>query len=252
MCAAVKLLVVELSEVLRESSSPELKTFSERVSVDRNSAKDTTYLLYSSGHGYSRSMEQIKSAGLIEPDALAALNGTELYQWHCRTPDPYWKKMVCKDWNPKPTQWVINEFFGDTLNHAADDSEQYGLVFECKDRKQDREELCKRIGDKLSEMGIKARVNERGESTTVIVTPAAGSVVEVVGFCQMMLRIPENMTFVFGADKLVASCVFGKENYGICAAGSEKDWSDVEDRVFVAGKRGAEALVDGLMHHAVF
>lgn len=252
MCAAVKLLVVELSEVLRDSSLPELKSFSERVSVDRNSTTDTTYLLYSSEHGYSRSMEQIKSAGLIEPDALSALDGTELYQRQYRTPDPYWAKMVCKDWDPKPTRWVINQFFGDTVNHAADDSEYYGLVFECRDRKQDRKEICKLIGNKLSEMGIKARVKERGESTTVVVTPAAGSVVEVVEFCQMMLRIPENMTFVFGADELVASCAFGKGNFGICAAGCERKWSDLGGRVFVSGKKGVEALVDGVMHYAVF
>lgn len=248
----MKLLVVELSEVLRNPSSPELKTFSERVSVDRDSAKDTTYVVYSSGLGYTRSMEQIEAAGLVEPDALSALDGTELYQRRYRSPDPYWAKMVCKDWDPKPTQWVIGEFFADQVVHAVDDSESFGLVYECKDGEQDRVELCRRIGGKLNEMGIKARVNERGEGKRVVVTPAAGSVAELVGFCQMMLRVPEKMTFVFGGDAMVGKCVEGKESFGICGMGSGRNWSDVEERVFVSRMEGVEALMEGVMHHGVF
>lgn len=251
-CAAVKLLVVELSEVLRGPRSAEMKNFSERVSVDRSSAQDTTYVLYSSQLGYGPSMERIKSSDLIDPDALSALDGTELYQRRYRTPDPYWAKMVCKDWDPKPTLWVIGQFFEDQVAHAVDDSEEYGLVYECKDGKQNRGELCEKIGDKLKEMGIRARVSERGESNSVVVTPAAGSVVDVIGFCQMMLRIPEDMTYVFGSDELVENCVVGKESFGICAKGSKKDWRGAEDRVFVSEKEGVEALMDGVMHHAIF
>lgn len=229
-----------------------MKTFSERVSVDRDQAVEKTFVLYSSTFGYSQAMKKMKEVGLIEPDALSALEGTELYQRQYKTPDPYWAKMVCKDWDPKPTKWVIGEYFREEVKHSVDDSEEYGLVFECKKKRQNRAELCQKIREKLGEMGIKARVAQRGESTSVVVTPAAGSVQEVVGFCQMMLRIPENMTYVFGGDDIVGKCVAGKGNIGICGKEVAANMTHTGDQVFVSEKNGMDALMEGVMYHAIF
>ncbi|CDF40801.1 unnamed protein product [Chondrus crispus] len=250
-CAASKLLVIELSEILRKPNPAHMKTFTERVSADRAKDTDTTFVLYSSDVGYAQAMEQMEKVGLIQPDALATFHGTELYQRRYKTPDPYWAKMVCKDWDPKPTRWVIGEYFKTELKHCPEDSDDFGLIFECKKKKQDRTELCREVEIKLEQMGITARVGKRGESRNMIVTPAAGSVGDLVGFCQMMLRISEKMTFVFGGSELVNKSVQGKENLGIYGKDAGIGVKAAGEQVFVSEKNGIEALMEGVMFHDI-
>lgn len=193
-------------------------------------------------------MDSIRDAGLVEPDALAALDGSELYQRRYRTPDPYWAKKVSKDWDPKPAAWVVQTFFPKELARIEeDDSGEYELGYEVKEGQPN--EVCERVKIKLVEMGVKGRSSLRGER--LVISPAVGNVADVVGFCQMMLRIPQESTFVFGGENLVRSCVEGKANRGICGK-DQGDWADDFDQVFVSAKEGADAVVEGVLHHAVF
>lgn len=280
-CAAEKLLVVELSEVLRGSGKRELGLFSERVRVDRERSKVTTYVLYCSVEGYEETMKMVEESGIVEGDALVVLEGTQIYQRGYQTPDPYWMKLIGKDWNAKPVQWAVETFFKEEVK-GKEGGGEYEVVFEKRmkegeeegeregegeeegeeegerrgegegegERERKREELCERIGGKLEEMGIRARVRERGRD--VIVMAAAGSVVEAVEFCQMMLRIGEENTFVFGSDGLVESCVRGKGNMGICGKRSAEKWEGFGDRIFVSKEKGANALLDGVVYYAIF
>lgn len=249
-CVATKLLVIDLQALLHAAGS-DFVPLSERVMVDRNSSQDTTYLLYMTQANYIQSMEAIRASGLVEPDALAALDGSELYQRQYRTPDPYWAKMVRKDWDAKPAAWVVEKFFAEELEPARNDvggNEEYELMYVPKDDAT-AENISERVQTKLREMGVKARVRERGER--VVVTPAVGSPAEVVGFCQMMLRIPEEATYVFGGQRLLSNCVEGRRNWGICER-EGREWGSGMDRVYVSEKDGVEAIVDGVLHHAIF
>lgn len=248
-CAATKLLVVDLQEVVRGSSSEQLKAFSERVEVDRNSSKDTTFVLFSSRSGYGASMQSIKDADLVEPDALATLDGTEIYQRYYTTPDPYWEQTVLQNWQPKPVMWVLEQFFSDEVE---DIRREGAWVFgNCKAGK-DIGDVCQRVWVKLEEMGIEARVNAGEQEGEIIVRGGAGSAAEVVGFCQMMMKIDESSTFVFGRDDFVSSLTRGKGNKGLCGRDTKETWEVLGDRVFVSKESGAKALLDGVVHHAVF
>lgn len=257
-CAAQKLLVVELAEVLHGSGERELKSFSERVLVDRERSKDTTYVVYCSEEGYEETVRKVEEGRIVDGDALIVLDGTQIYQRGYRTPDPYWTKVVGKDWNAKPIQWAVATFFKEEVK-GKEGGGEYELVFERIHGREEEEEgkgkgggeaLCARIGEKLEEMGIQARVRGRGQD--VIVMAAAGSVVEAVEFCQMMLRIGEENTFIFGSDELVEKCVRGKGNMGICGERSEGKWGGFGDKIFVSKKKGVNALVDGVVHYAIF
>lgn len=258
-CAAEKLLVVELSEVLRGSGERELRSFSERVRVDRERSKVTTYLLYCSVEGYDETVRMVEKSGIVEGDALVVLEGIQIYQRGYQTPDPYWMKIVGKDWNAKPVQWAMDTFFKEEVRGKGGGGE-YEVVFERRGKKRkgegevegggEREGLCEKIRNKLEEMGIRARVRERGKD--VVVMAAAGSVVDAVGFCQTMLRIGEENTFVFGSDGLVDRCVRGKGNMGICGERSAEKWDGFGDRIFVSQEKGMNALLDGLVYYAIF
>lgn len=249
-CAAKKLLVVDLQQLLRTSAPEALKRFSERVNVERDNSPNGTFVLYSSNSGYTPSMQSIKDANLVRPDAIVALNGSELYQNRFRTPDPYWAKTVRKDWEPKPVKWVVTTFFADHVN-MIETNEDYELVFECKD-KLNRGDLCQNILAKLVEMGLNCRVTELEDDTNIAVSPAAVGPVEAIGFCQMMLGIEETSTYVFGGDALVGSCVRGKANFGLCGSDSQDQWVELGNRIFISKENGAGALLDGVLHHAVF
>lgn len=242
--------MVDLQELLRTSPVEQLRHFSERVEVERKSTPDGTYVVFSSRSGYEPSMQSIKDADLAEPDALAALDGSELYQRRYRTPDPYWAKTVRKDWEPKPIKWIVSTFFGDHA-HVVESNEEYELIFRCKDETQ-RSELCGDIGRKLEEMGITARATVATDGRHIVIAPAAAGAAEVIAFCQKMLGIEETNTFVFGSEELVESCVRGKGNIGICGSASEGKWESLGARVYVSKANGAEALLDGILHHAVF
>eukprot|EP00178_Gracilaria_changii_P005796 TRINITY_DN197_c0_g1_i1.p2 TRINITY_DN197_c0_g1~~TRINITY_DN197_c0_g1_i1.p2 ORF type:complete len:282 (+),score=54.35 TRINITY_DN197_c0_g1_i1:1451-2296(+) len=249
-CAAAKLLVVDLQHLLRNAPPDVIANFSERVTVERNSSQNGAYLLYSSRSGYEPSMKSIHDANLVEPDALAALDGSELYQRLYRTPDPYWASKVRKEWQPKPIQWLVSTFFADQVEAVeGDDSVQ--LVFRCKPGAV-RTDVCQALKSKLTEMGITTRVNVLQDDRNIVVAPAAAGASEVIAFCQMMLSIEEKNTFVFGSDELVGSCVRGKGNVGLCGGESEDRWEGLGDRVYVSKKKGAKALLDGVLHHAVF
>lgn len=250
VCSATKLLVVDLQEALRSSTAALIKSFSERVEVDRSSAKEKTFVLYNSISGYGASMQSVKDANLVEPDALSALDGSELYQRQYRTPDPYWAKTVRRDWDPKPIKWTMKQFFGDviTASPCEEDLELLYVVNSGIDRPRE----CSLAEEKLKQMGLKARVLEGEDGRTIVVKPAAGSAAEVVAFCQMMLGIEESGTFVFGGDDLVGKCVRGKGNFGFCGAGSSESWDVLEGRVYVSKDVGMGALLDGVLHHAVF
>lgn len=248
-CAATKLLVVDLQEIVRTSEQEHIKSFSERVEVDRSSSKDTTFVLFSSQSGYAASMQSIKDASLVEPDALATLDGTELYQRYYKTPDPYWKKTVQQDWQSKPVVWALGQFFKDDVDDIKMDDVSVRAVCNTE---SNIGEICSQVRVKLSDMGIIARVCAGEEPREITLTAAAGSVVDVVSFCQMMLKIKEDATFVFGSDNFVSSCVRGKGNVGLCGSRSEEQWDVLGGRVFVSTEVGVKALLDGVVHHAVF
>ncbi|CAN8065811.1 unnamed protein product [Agarophyton chilense] len=210
-CVATKLLVVDLQELLRHAPPHELNQFSERVQVERNSSESGTYLLYSSRSGYAPSVKSIHDARLVEPDALAVLDGTELYQRSYRTPDPLWASNVRKDWAPKPIQWIVATFFGDHLE-LVETTEEYQLLFRCKPGVA-LSDLCSQLTGKLREMGIASRVNLYDGDRHITVTPAVSGASELVAFCQTMLGIEQKNTFVFGNDHLVETCVRGKANF---------------------------------------
>lgn len=250
-CAIKNLLVVDLQELLRHpgSQSDDLKSFSERVQVDRSTSKDTTYVLYSSASGYDATSQSIQDADLIQPDAITTLNGTELYQKSYRTPDPYWTQLICSGWTSKPVEWVFANSFKDEVERVAS-TEEFVVNVWCKEAPS--ADFCERADTKLKEMGISARVVLGDQSKLVMVLPAAATASKVVEFCQQMLNVEENNTFVFGSDELVKDCVQGKGTVGLCGAGSEHDWDAFDGRVFVSSKVGAKALLDGVMHHAIF
>lgn len=249
-CVATKLLVVDLQELLQTSPVEQLRSFSERVEVDRNASKDVTFVLYTSKSGYEASMQSIKDCELIEPDALSAMDGSELYQRRYFTPDPHWEKNIRKEWEPKPIIWVVRQFFGKDLEFE-ETNEEFELKFRCKEG-VDRRDTCENISKKMEEMGIKVRVSEGLESNFIVIIPAGGSASGVVAFCQMMLGIKEDSTYIFGDDKLVDDCVRGKGNIGLCGSNSAERWKDFGGRVYVSKELGAGALLDGVMHHAVF
>lgn len=251
-CNAAKLLVVDLQEVLRPSEVPaaDVQAFSERVKVDRKSSQNTTFVLYSSHSGYDASMRSIHDADLVEPDALATLDGTELYQRQYSAPDPYWAQQVCTGWTSKPVQWVVNTFFADEVADVNID-EEFVVKIRSKGATPSAD-FCNRLRKKLDEMGMSARVVMGEENALVLVVPASGSAGDVVAFCQSMLGIGEDSTFVFGSDNLLNTCVQGKGYAGLCGAGSQHNWDAFEGRVFVSKNKGITALLDGVVHHAIF
>lgn len=250
-CNVKNLLVVDIQELLRpdESQAAELKSFSERVNVDRSKSKEKTYVLYSSVSGYNASLQSIQDAELVQPDALVTLNGTELYQQRYRTPDPYWTQIVRSGWTSKPVEWVFNEFFKDEVERV-DASDEFVVNVWC--RQAPSADFCERAGTKLKEMGVSARVINGEDNQLVLVLPAAGSASKAVEFCQTMLDIPESNTYVFGGDLLVTACVQGKGINGICSCATKHQWGSADDRVFVSAHLGAKALLDGVVHHAIF
>ncbi|KAI0565017.1 Sucrose-6F-phosphate phosphohydrolase [Gracilaria domingensis] len=249
-CAANKLLVVDLQQLLRNAPANVLAHFSERVTVERNATENGTYLLYSSRSGYAPSIKSIQDANLVEPDALAVLDGSELYQRHYRTPDPYWARTVRQHWQPKPIRWIVSTFFAEHIE-LVEGSDEFQLVFGCKDGVV-RTDVCAQLATKLTEMGITTRVSVLGDDRHIAVAPAAAGASEVIAFCQTMLGVEEKNTFVFGSDELVGSCVRGKANVGMCGVESSDRWEGLGDRVYVSKEKGAKALLDGVLHHAVF
>lgn len=219
------------------------------MQVDRSKSKDTTYVLFSSASGYDATSRSIKDADLVQPDAIATLNGTELYQKNYKTPDPYWTQLICSGWTSKPVEWVFENFFKDEVERV-NSTEEFAVNVWCKEAPS--ADFCQRAGVKLEDMGISARVVLGDESKLVMVLPAAATASRVVEFCQQMLNIEEKNAFVFGSDELVKDCIQGKGINGLCGAGSEHDWEAFDGRVYVSQQVGAKALLDGVMHHAIF
>lgn len=238
-----KLLVVELGAVFDGSGEEEIREFSERVEVDRRNSKEGTYVVYCSDESYGSMMKRVEESGLVEANALVAYGGSELYQRGYRTPDPYWAKTVGRDWDPKPVRWVVENFFGGDVMFSGGEAE-YELEFKRNKGRKCEKGLCQRIGNKLKEMGVTGRVVEREEG--VVVMPAAGGMQEVISFCCMMLRIEEESCFVFGGSEFVERYL-GDSRWGICGKGGGQG-----ERVYVSDMVGARALVDGVVHYAVF
>lgn len=242
-----------MQELLRttRNSSPDsdIQRFKERVEVERNSSKSPTYLVYSSSSTYPASMQSMAENGLIEPDALVTLSGTELYQKGYRTPDPYWAEQVQSGWTPKPVEWTISKFFKSEVEDVSVEDDIIVKV-QCKGIGPSAD-FCSRVKTKLTEMGIWARVILDDEHN-VMIMPAVGSPCLVVLFCQSMLGIEESSTFVFGGDDLINDCVQGKSNVGLCPAGSLQRWDAFDGRVYISKDFGMKALMDGVLHHAVF
>lgn len=251
-CATQKLLVVDLQEVFRQADNADddFRGFTQRVEVDRERSKEQTYVLYSSVSGYEASMKSVRDAGLAEPDALTTLNGTELYQRQYRTPDPYWAQTVCSGWTSRPVEWVVKKFFEEEVKQI-DCSVEFLVKLTCKGDNPSVD-FCTRVGKKLKEMGISSRVILGESGADVNIVPAAGSAADVIAYCQMMLKIKEDCTFVFGGDDLINACVQGKGNVGLCTAGSQQGWEAFDGRVYVSKEFGVKALMDGVLHHAVF
>lgn len=154
------------------------------------------------------------------------------------------------NWQPRPVTWAVETTFADSLT-LVPTSEEFELQFRASES-ADITDLCARMTDKLTALGIAARVSMGISARDVVVSPAATSECQVIEFCQMMLKILERRTYVFGKDELVGGCVHGRANWGICSCDSDRDWSSVEERVFVSKHVGALALLDGLVHHGVF
>lgn len=252
VCVVKKMLVVDLQELLRPSASDPacIKDFADRMEVERSTGNGSTYVLFSSVSGYDASMASIRDAGLVEPDALATLNGSELYQRQYRTPDPFWSKTVRQAWTPKPVSWVAQHFFSDEVEEVYE-GEEFEVRIKCRDGVRVAD-VVEGVSKKLSEMGISARVMVGEDARWVIVVPSAGSASEVIAFCQMMLKVEEDATFVFGGDDLISKCVGGKGNRGVVGAKSEHRWEAFGERVYVSKEVGGKALLDGLVYYAVF
>lgn len=223
---------------------------SQRIEVDRSNAQDQTFVLFSSVSGYDASMRSIHDAGLVDPDALTTLSGTELYQRQYRTPDPFWRESVRGGWTPRPVEWAMTQFFAEEVD-AVDCEDAFVVKVGCKGDGPSAD-FCSRVWTKLKEMGISARVIVGEELGQVLIVPAAGSAADVIAFCQMMLGVSEDCSFVFGSDDLLNACVQGKGNVGLCGAASDQHWDAFDGRVHISKEVGVKALLDGLMHHAVF
>lgn len=252
-CAASRLVVIELDKVSTsdEKDVEANQRFSERVEVDRTAAKETAYIVYASELGHEAAMSAIKGAELVLPDALVAVDGSELYQRQYRTPDPYWEKIVGRGWDPKPMRWIVTEYFGDCVAETGIEfDEKFEISVKCKDAEEDLSALAARIVAKMAENGFDVRVKSRGNDGLVIV-PASGCVKEAVAFCQMMMNIPQQSTFVYGKPSFVRQCLESNESQGIVDL--DEGGVDLgEDRVFASSHKGADALLDGVLHFAVF
>jgi hypothetical protein len=255
---------VELECASGDADSPAHKSaareLTERVQVDRAAAVDSAYLVYASERGYEAAMKTVETAALPVPDALVAISGSELYQRGYRSPDPLWDQMLRKEWDPKPSTWVINKFFPNDLAESDTKEEEYELVFDLKkEASSSAVELRDQVQEKLAELGIKARVSLRGGSEgSLAIMPASGDIGKVVSFCAKMLKIEDpGSTCVFGRAGFVDSCIGSREDaVGVVAACDslpESLQTAKEDgRVFVSQLKGIPALLDGVMHHAVF
>lgn len=239
-----------------------------------------SYLLYSTEDAYHDALKRVAECSLPEGDAIAAVGG--LYQRGYATPDPYWGRKMWKAWDPKPTRWIISNFFHDSLvernsESAATDAdgsqsgtgaseEQFEMVFDVLEGGGDsssgapeRLALRNAVAEKLVEMGVAGCVGMKGGSAaggSIVVRPASADVAEVADFCKMMLKVE-------GAGSV---CAFGRENFvhsfvgsrpdavGVVVGKGDGEMSDVagDERVFVSDKVGVAALLEGVIHHAIF
>lgn len=227
ICASRKFLTIQLPKLL--SSSPEvISSFSEHVKIDRSASANSVFLLYVTPQPYQTCMEEVQSGGLVDADAVAVLNGAELYQKGYRTRDPYWAGLVGKGWEKKAAKWIIEKEFGDDMVYSGDEGD--GLIFKGKGVG---------IEGKLSDMGIKAKTVESGEEQ-VWVGPAGGGVQEVVEFCMKMLNVEKDNGFLYGEEEWMKNVDGSK----IVDKGEEKEG------VYIV--KGDDGIVEGLRHYAVF
>ncbi len=251
---ASRLLVVELDEVVKDSDEAVNREFHERVDVDRKQS-ETTYIVYTSPQGYDEAMKHVSDNAFVAPDALVAVNGSEIFQRHYRVPDPYWEQTIRAGWDPKPIKWIISKFFEHELTErGADYDQEFEIHYECKDSVKDIAVLANLVTDKLAEMGLKCRVRSSVNGQYLTVVPAAGSTLESIEFCQKMLRIDHDSTYVYGSGRFVKSFVEKGRNWGISHVSFEEELQDeaVSSRVFLSAKSGTAGLLDGIIHFAVF
>lgn len=251
---ASRLLVVELEEILKNSQAATNEEFNERVAVDRKQASDTAYIIYTSPLGYDQATEHIQKNKFVAPDALVAVNGSEIYQQQYRVPDPYWEQTIRSGWDPKPIKWAIGTFFKDEVKErGAEFDQEYELHFERKDPSKDKTLLSVAMSDKLKEMGLTCRVRQMEGEDSLTVVPASGSVLESIQFCQKMLQIEPKSSYVFGCGPFVDSFTKGTGNSGITNSSFASSLSEESrEAVFLSEKTGMAGLLDGVLHFAVF
>lgn len=254
MARASRLLVVELEEIVKDGRAEVNGEFNERVAVDRKQSSDTAYIIYTSPLGYDQATKHIEENELIAPDALIAVNGSEIYQQQYRVPDPYWEQTIRSGWDPKPIKWAIGTFFKDELKErGADFDQEFELHFESTDPAKDKTVLATAMSDKLKEMGLICRVRQVEGEGSLTVIPASGSVLESIQFCQKMLQIGPEATFAFGCGAFVESLTKSTGNSGMTNASFASCLSEESKQaVYLCEKTGMGGLLDGILHFAVF
>lgn len=268
---ATRLVVIELDalplppEPGKANSS--VKEFDERVKVERNAGGDTAYIVYSSSFGFQEAMKESESRGLPNPDAFVAVSGSEVYQSGYHSPDPFWEQSVRKQWDPKPTRWVVAKFFSDHLaERSAKEDEEYEITLRIKQgSSMSAIALRDAVAEKLKDMGVQGRVSLRGGSSSkssIVILPAAASVSKAIQFCAEMLKISgEGSVFVFGGPMLVESCISSSsDTVGVvteaAVSAAESNPGSLKlavenDRVLVSKEEGVSALLDGIVHFAM-
>lgn len=248
----------------------------------------STYLLYCSAGEYKTMMSAASAYGLPEPDATAALGGSELYQRGYGTPDPFWASQVAEGWDPKPTKWVVNKFFGDRLSLVEQDRTNqgsnslgnpfqsslteaeiiYGLATNAKlTDDSTMASLGREMESKLAEMGLRARVSVRNGADgneTIAVTPAASDVGNVISFCARMLGLKdEGSVCACGSQAFVQTTTNQDElkeiSVGILTTSGSKgpttstDESGSSDlaRIYAPKREGLAGMLQGVVHHAM-
>jgi len=173
-----------------------------------------------------------------------------------RTPDPYYNELSMKQWDPKPMRWVMDKFFQDTLSVIDNepDPESALMIYDIKDEDltQDMDAVKVQVMDKLKEMGLICRVVTDPGRKQVQLVPVNANVPEAVKFVQQMLKVKMSCTILFAEEK---SPLFGdlaekSDNLFVLANSSSEDHAP-GSRLYKTTKSGMDALVDGVMHHAI-
>lgn len=119
----------------------------------------------------------------------------ELYQRRYPTSYIYWPQPGRSVWTSCAVEWVVKTFLEDE-GKQIDYSATVLVKFACKGDNPS-EDFCTSVGKKLKEMYISPRMVLGESGSDVSIVPAEGSAVYVIAHFQMMLKIKEELTFLF-------------------------------------------------------